>query len=345
MHNSDLMTPQQLARKAVMYLRQSTPHQVVSPQESLRVQDALGERARQLGGPEAALDLMDDALGLTAAPAHHRAGFKTLIAQVTLEQVGRIVSSAVTRLSRTWSAGYPLLALCGDQGCVMADGEGIDDPATVNGRLLFGLKGTRSAWERHTMQARRHAGRLHNAARGALAWQLPTGLVRNNHGTVHKMPHQDAHARLSLVFETFVPCRSASTVVEVFNTHDLLLPRRDRFGDLVWKVPRGAALLSMLQPPASAGALTSGRSRTRRRAAPQARPAITRLPREPWRLGIPDVSPPSSSWDTSLHMQARRQDHHAEDDRHTPRGIPRPGTALLHGLVSCGECGHTMVGQ
>ena len=48
MHNSDLITPQHLTRKAVIYIRQSTPHQVVSHQESLRLQYALGERARQL---------------------------------------------------------------------------------------------------------------------------------------------------------------------------------------------------------------------------------------------------------------------------------------------------------
>ena len=37
MHNSDLITPQHLTRKAVIYIRQSTPHQVVSHQESLRL--------------------------------------------------------------------------------------------------------------------------------------------------------------------------------------------------------------------------------------------------------------------------------------------------------------------
>ena len=63
--------PQHLARKAVIYIRQSTPHQVVSHQESLRLQYALGARARQFGWPEEAIDIIDDDLGLTAATAHH----------------------------------------------------------------------------------------------------------------------------------------------------------------------------------------------------------------------------------------------------------------------------------
>jgi hypothetical protein len=47
MHNSALIPPQHLARKAAMYIRQSTPHQVLSHQASLRLPYALHERARQ----------------------------------------------------------------------------------------------------------------------------------------------------------------------------------------------------------------------------------------------------------------------------------------------------------
>src|SRR3989449_3745586 len=345
MHNADLITPQHLARKAVIYIRQSTPHQVVSHQESLRLQYALGARAHQLGWPDEAIDIIDDDLGLTAATAHHRPGFNTLVAQVTLEQVGLILSYDVTRLARNCSDWYPLLDLCGSKGCLIADGDGMYDPATVNGRLLLGLKGTLSAWERHTMKARLTAGLIHKATRGALALTLPTGLVRNGQGTVHKMPNQEAQARLSLVFATFLPGRSASKVGEVFNTHALLLPRRDRFGAVRWKAPRVAAVLSILKHPAYAGAFTYGRSRTLRREATQARPSITRLPQEQWRICLPDVYPPYISWETYLQIQTMLKDHHAEYDRNKTRGIPRPGKALLHGLVYCGECGHKMVVQ
>jgi hypothetical protein len=65
---------------------------VVSHQESRYLQDALHERARQLGWPDDAIEILDAALGLTASSAAHRAGFKALVAQVTLGQVGRILS-------------------------------------------------------------------------------------------------------------------------------------------------------------------------------------------------------------------------------------------------------------
>src|SRR5262252_7147738 len=345
MHNSELITPQHLARKAVMYIRQSTPHPVVSHQESLRLQYALGERAHQLGWPDEASELIDDDLGLTAATAHHRPGFNTLVAQVTLEQVGLIVSYDVTRLARNCSDWYPLLDLCGYKGCLIADGDGIYDPATVNGRLLLGLKGTLSEWERHTMKARLTAGLIHKAQRGELALTLPTGLVRNGQGQVQKIPNQEAQARLALVFETFLHCCSASKVVEELNRHALLLPRRDRFGDLVWKAPRVASVLAILKHPAYAGAFTYGRTRTVRREASQRRPSLTRLPQDQWRICILNVYPSYISWDTYTQIQTMLKDNHAEYDRNKTRGIPRPGKALLHGLVYCGECGHKMVVQ
>ena len=345
MYSSDLITPQHLARKAVIYIRQSTPHQVLSHQESLRLQYALHERARQLGWPDAAIDIIADDLGLTAASAVHREGFNTLVAQVTLEQVGLILSYDVTRLSRNCSDWYPLLDLCGYKGCLIADSDGIYDPATVNGRLLLGLKGTLSEWERHTMKARLTAGLLHKAQRGELALTLPTGLVRNGQGKVLKIPNQEAQARLALVFETFLQCRSASRVVDEFNRHALLLPRRDRFGDLVWKAPRVASVLAILKHPAYAGAFTYGRTRTVRREASQRRPSITRLPQDQWRICIPNVYPAYISWETYTQIQAMLTDNHAEYDRNKTRGIPRPGKALLHGLVYCGECGHKMVVQ
>ena len=345
MYSAEVITPQHLARKAVIYIRQSTPHQALSHQESLRLQYALTERAHALGWAAEAIDVIDSDVGHSAASAQHREGFNTLVGQVTLGQVGLILSYDVTRLSRNCSDWYPLLDLCGYKSCLIADVDGLYDPATANGRLLLGLKGTLSEWELHTIRARMTAGLLNKAARGDLALTLPTGLERDILGRVHKDPNLEVQARITLVFETFLQRRSASKVLEFFAASGLRLPRRDRFGEVIWKRPTIAAILSMLKHPAYAGTFPYGRTRTLRPGRAAGRAATKRLAMEQWRMRVPDKYPAYISWDTFEQIQTMLRDNHAEYDRNKTRGMPRPGKALLHGLVYCGACGHKMVVQ
>jgi DNA invertase Pin-like site-specific DNA recombinase len=136
---AELVTPRHLRGKALIYIRQSTPQQVLSNQESLRLQYALRQRAESLGWRAEDIDVIDADLGLTATAAQHRPGFQEVVAQVTLGQVGLLLSFDVTRLARNCSDWYPLLDLCGYKGCLIADRDGVYDPATTNGRLLLGL--------------------------------------------------------------------------------------------------------------------------------------------------------------------------------------------------------------
>src|ERR1700688_5320061 len=101
---SDLVTARHLCRKAVIYIRQSTPHQVISNQESLRLQYALRQRAGDLGWEAANIDVVDIDLGLSGTTITHREGFKDVIARVTLGEVGIIFSYEVTRLARRRAA-------------------------------------------------------------------------------------------------------------------------------------------------------------------------------------------------------------------------------------------------
>lgn len=139
--------------------------------------------------------------------------------------------------------------------------------------------------------------------------------------------------------------RSASQVLRVFNAQALTLPRRDRFGEVVWRKPTVAAILSILKHPAYAGAFTYGRTRTLRTSPDPRQARQQKLPLEQWRIRVNDVYPAYISWETYERIQALLKDNHAEYDRNKTRGVPRPGKALLHGLVYCGECGHKMVVQ
>ena len=155
---SELIQPTHLARKAIVYIRQSTPAQVVSNQESLLLQYALMQRARDLGWREADVDVIDADLGLSGTSAVQRQGFKELTARVSLSEVGLILSLDVTRLARNCSDWYPLLDICGLRNCLIADRDGVYDPGSPNGRLLLGLKGTISELELHTIRSRLTAG-------------------------------------------------------------------------------------------------------------------------------------------------------------------------------------------
>src|SRR6266487_6484833 len=232
MTTSELITPQHLTRKAIIYIRQSSPHQVLTNQESLRLQYALREQAIALGWRTEDIEIIDGDLGLSGAATHYREGFKELLTRVTLGEVGLILSVEVQRLSRNCSDWYPLLDICGYKHCLIADRDGVYDPGTPNGRLLLGLKGQLSEMELHTIRARMTAGLINKAERGELALQLPIGLVRNRLGQVVKEPNREIQDRLDLVFTTFLERRSASKVLEYCNTHDLCLPRRDRFSDV-----------------------------------------------------------------------------------------------------------------
>jgi len=78
---SELVQSTHLKRRAVVYIRQSTPHQAVNNQESLRLQYALRQCARELGWHEADIDVIDADLGLSGA-------FKELVGRVGLSEVG-----------------------------------------------------------------------------------------------------------------------------------------------------------------------------------------------------------------------------------------------------------------
>src|SRR5262245_34741087 len=135
---SELVTAAHLNRKALIYVRQSTMHQVLSNQESLRLQYALEQRARAWGWRTDDIEIIDADLGLTGAAASHRGGFQEVVTQVTLGQVGIVLSCEVTRLARNCSDWYPLLDVCGYKGCLIADSDGVYDPGSTNGRLLLG---------------------------------------------------------------------------------------------------------------------------------------------------------------------------------------------------------------
>jgi DNA invertase Pin-like site-specific DNA recombinase len=344
MSTSDLIQPRHLTRRAVISVRQSSPHQVLTNTESQRLQYALKRRVCELGWREEDILVVDDDTGHSATTTAGRLGFQQLAAEVGLGQVGVIVAYDATRLARNCTHWYQLLDLCGHTGCLIADRDGIYDPGSVNGRLLLGLKGAISELELHTLRGRLTAGILSKAERGELALTLPTGLVRLEDGRVEQHPDQEVRERIALVFETLLEKKSLAQVVRHFRAHHLVIPRRDSRGDIRWKDPTVASIGSLVKNPAYAGAFVYGRTRSKRvenTGKNRQRP----LPIADWRIIVRDQYPAYISWLTFEKIQQMLRDNHAEYDRNQTRGVPRDGQALLHGITYCGECGHKLCVQ
>src|SRR5579871_1258066 len=162
-------------RLAVVYVRQSTPQQVLEHQESTRLQYGLVNRATALGWDPSRVLVIDDDLGKSGTSTQGRVGFQRLVSEVSLDHVGIILGVEMSRLARSNKDWHQLLELCALFRTLIADLDGIYDPALYNDRLLLGLKGTMSEAELHILKQRMHQGRLSKARRGDLQFALPIG--------------------------------------------------------------------------------------------------------------------------------------------------------------------------
>jgi DNA invertase Pin-like site-specific DNA recombinase len=344
MSTTPLVQPHHLRRKAVIYIRQSTGHQVLTNLESQQLQHAMREHAHHLGWPDERIEVVETDMGRTAQSIERRDGYKALLAEVALGQVGMVLSYESTRLSRNCTDWYPLLDLCAYNQCLIADRDGVYDAATPNGRLLLGMKGIVSEIELHTLRGRLIAGVQQKAQRGDLALALPAGLLRQDDGVVVKDPDRAVQHAIGLVFQIFLERRSASQVVRLFRDQGLRLPRRHRNCETVWRTPTVAAVIAILRNPAYAGTFAYGKTQSQvppGGGRPQQRPR----PLAQWKVIVHNRYPAYITWQTFERIQAIVDDHYATYEQNKRRGIPRQGAALLQGLVYCGRCGHKMVVQ
>jgi DNA invertase Pin-like site-specific DNA recombinase len=213
-------------RRAVVYVRQSTPGQVERNTESSARQYALAERAVELGWPRESVVIVDEDTGHSAAWARSRIGFRELVAEVGLGHVGVILALEVSRLARSSADWHQLLDLCALTGTLICDGDGIYSPGEFNDRLLLGLKGTMSEAELHLIRARLRGGIENKARRGELRLNLPIGLDRNPEGRIQLTPDEQVRATIERVYTLWRRCSSARQVVAEIDAEQQLLRRR-----------------------------------------------------------------------------------------------------------------------
>jgi excisionase family DNA binding protein len=343
MSSEGKITERHRQRRAVVYVRQSSPGQLERNTESTARQYALRERAVALGWPAGSVSVVDDDTGRSGASTHGRLGFKELVADVGLGNVGLILALEVSRFARSSADWHQLIDLCALTGTLIADSDGIYAPGDFNDRLVLGLKGTMSEAELHLIRARLTGGLRNKAARGELVMHLPAGFERDEDDRIVLCADEQVRHALEHVFECWRRAGSARQVVGELIADDQRLPRRSVGERRVrWVRASYGAVHKLLTNPVYAGAFVFGRTRQEKHvdANGEVRVRTFEVPIEEWSVCLPDHHPGYVTWEEYLANRERLRAN--VRPRGEGGGAAREGGALLQGLLRCGRCGRRM---
>ena len=346
MMGSSEITAERRARRAIVYLRQSSERQVRHNQESQRLQYALVDRAHDLGWSQ--VEVIDTDLGSSAAiGAGPREGFQRLLAAVALGDVGIVLSRETSRLSRTDKDWCHLLEICQLFDTLLADAERVYDLSLLDDQLILGIKGTLSVVELKTLRMRLCQGMEEKARRGELIRLLPPGYVCDALGQVVKDPDQRVQEAIASVFRKFQELWSIRQTYLWFRQHDIELPVNQVRGgkhQIVFKLPTHSFVSQVLRNAFYAGAYVYGR-RVREVVLVEGRlvrrQGRERAPEEA-RVFIRDHHEGYIDWETyqeNRRMVRRNSLRGATDEA---VGAVRSGHGLLAGLLRCRRCGRKL---
>jgi DNA invertase Pin-like site-specific DNA recombinase len=337
---------QHLRRLAIVYVRQSSPQQVLHHRESTALQYDLRRHAVELGWPLERVLVIDDDQATSARTAVHRSGYHRLLEEVDLDHVGIILGIEMSRLARSCRDWYHLMEKCALFDTLLADPDGIYDPSNHNDRLLLGLKATMSEAELHILRARMTQGRLNKARRGEVYYHPPIGYVRTPAGDFALDPDPQARDIVRLLFDKLDELGTVTAVLRYLVRDQIRLGVRPHSGpnrgQLEWRRPCRPTLLNLDHSPIYAGAYVHGRRPVDPRRQIPGRPATgrTTAPLLQWEVLIRDHLPAYITWDRYLANVGRLAANRA---RAFAMGAPREGPSLLGGLLVCGRCGCRMM--
>ena len=346
MTESSKITPDHLNRNAVVYVRQSTPGQLLNNTESTARQYQLTSLAIALGWRRDQVHVIDEDLGLSGDGTVDRAGFDQITKDVGLGLVGIVLGLEVSRLTRNNSDLYRLLDLCGAKDTLIGDTDGIYHPGLFNDRLVLGLKGTMSEAELHVLRARLDGGIRNKALRGELIRGLPIGFVSGEaDGEIMLHPDESVRAAIRSVFDLFAEMGSVRRVWKWFHSEALRFPHYSNSRpEIRWGAPRYANIQMVLTNPTYAGAYVYGRRQTRSYVDENGRirKRTISVPRDQWLVVIRDHHKGYIDWDTYEANQSRLSQNAPRRPKSVGGGAVREGSALLQGIAVCGICGRRL---
>jgi len=341
--NDALLPATVLQRKAVVYVRQSTPQQVQANLESQRRQYELVDVARRRGFTN--VEVIDDDLGRTASGAVDRPGFNRLVAALCAGEVGAVLCLDASRLSRNGRDWHHLLELCGLVEARVIDLDGVYDPCRPNDRLLLGLKGSISEFELGVIRSRMYDAARSKARRGELRISTPIGYSWDRHAGLGLDPDRRLQEVIRLVFQKFRELGSARQALLWMASENIHFPYPTDGRTLTsfeWRPIRYRNVIAILKNPFYAGVYAYGKSEKRTEIVDgRARKSYGHhKPMGAWEVFIKDHHEGYISWAEYERNQAVLANNAYGWAGDTKSG--RGGRALLGGLICCARCGRRL---
>jgi DNA invertase Pin-like site-specific DNA recombinase len=302
----------------------------------------------ELGWSESLIRTLDRDLGKTGTEMARREDFKTLVAEVSMGQVGAVFALEVSRLARSNLDWHRLLELCALTETLVIDEDGCYDPADFNDGLLLGLKGAMAQAELHFLHARLQGGKLNKAKKGELRFPVPVGLCYDEQGRIVMDPDEEVRAAVGLVFRLFRETGSAFGVMQRFAESGLPFPKRSYGGawdgKIIWGRLTHSRVLGMLKNPSYAGMYVFGRYQYRRQISPEGgvHKRTQAVAMSDWRVSLKEHHEGYITLEEFFKNQERLEKNRTNGEETLLAGPAREGLALLQGLLLCGTCGHAL---
>ena len=343
------ITARHLERIAYVYIRQSSPRQVVEHKESRRRQYDLVQWAQRLGWSRERVVVIDEDQGHSGGVARSRVGFGQLISAVGSGEGGIVISLEASRLARNSPDWYNLIYLSRFTQTLIADGETVYDPAVSADRMVLGIRGQVSELELDNLIQRMVNARWSQAERGEAVWIPPTGYEYNESGALEMTSDAAVSDALETVFTKFAELGSVSHLYQYFRDTKRRFPVRRpelRGHPVVFVEPTYRMICRVLHHPVYAGAYVYGRTQTVRDIDPEEpqRVRVRRVKRYPHAVLLREHHPAYISFEQYLRNQERMQENRPmrSQEQGSERGPAREGAALLQGLAVCGVCGRPL---
>lgn len=319
-----------LLRRAVVYIRQSSPEQVRTNTGSAAVQRDLVDKVAAWGWPTTMIDVMDGDLGVSGARPGARDDFNSLLERMGANEIGIVAVVDASRLSRNIVDLLSFVHRAQQNHVLLAQGDQLIDFTDPNSGFIGGVLGLNAIRETQTRLHLSVRARRKKALAGVAPTGPPVGYVRLLDGSWTKDPDPQVREVVRLVFDKFIELGSLRKVVRYLRDNAIQIPRRRRRNQPLWTEATYTSITGLVTNPVYAGQYIFGRtkqeppaegSRKRGRQRPQ--------PADQW-VVIDDHHEPYVDLGQWQKAQERIRSNRIET-----RPAAGRGEALLQGLLRC----------